>query len=83
MNLIKFVIAPYFLLGMVMGAAFSKHSSWHPGRNAFLVLGAIHIVLIVSAYSLAMKARSADAGIFTVYWQGCLRLNSAPRLISS
>ena len=56
-NLLKFILAPYFLLGMVMGAAFSKHSSWHPGWNFFLVIGVIHVLLIVCAYFLAIHSK--------------------------
>jgi hypothetical protein len=56
-NLLKLVIAPYFLLGGLMGAAFSKHSSWHPGRNFFLVVGAIHVLLIGCAYNLAINSQ--------------------------
>ena len=56
-NLLKFVMAPYFLLGMVMGASFSKHSSWHPGRNTYLILGAIHVLLIGGAYFLVINSK--------------------------
>jgi hypothetical protein len=42
---------------MFMGAAFSKHSSWHPGRKVFLVLGATHLLLLVSAYFLAIHSK--------------------------
>ena len=56
-NLLKFVIAPYFMLGTVMAVAFSKHSSWHPGLNACLILGAIHVLLIGGAYSLAINSK--------------------------
>jgi len=40
-----------------MGAAFSKHSSWHPGRNFFLVVGAIHVLLFGCAYNMAINSQ--------------------------
>jgi hypothetical protein len=59
--LLKLILAPYFLLGMFMATAFSKHSSWHPGRNVFLVLGAIHILLIGCTFFLAFKSKRNGA----------------------
>jgi hypothetical protein len=55
-NILKLAIAPYFVLGMVMGASFSKHSARHPGRDGLLILGAIHVLLIVGAYFLARNS---------------------------
>jgi hypothetical protein len=60
-SLLKLILAPYFLLGMTMGAAFSKHSSWHPGLNAFLVLGTIHILLIGCTFFLVSKSKQKGA----------------------
>ena len=55
-NLLKMIFAPYFCLRMIMAVACSSRSAWHPGLNGFLVLGAIHILLIVSAYFLAVNS---------------------------
>jgi len=46
---------------MFMGVAFSKHSAWHPGLNAFLVLGAIHILLICGTFFLVIKSKQKSA----------------------
>jgi len=54
---------------MFMGVAFSKHSAWHPGLNAFLVLGAIHILLICGTdrrpEAVWVTVTACDADIFT------------------
>jgi hypothetical protein len=63
--MLKLVIAPYFLLGMFMGVALSKHSSWHPGRNVFLVLAAIHLLLVCCGYFLAINSRQNGTQIST------------------
>jgi hypothetical protein len=64
-SLLKLILAPYFLLGMFMGAAFSKHSSWHPGLNVFLVLAAIHIFFIGCTYFLVIKSKRKSTQLST------------------
>jgi hypothetical protein len=56
-NILKLVLLPYFGLGMFMAVACSSHSAWHPGLNGFLILGAVHVVLIGSAYFLAINSK--------------------------
>jgi len=56
-NILKFLLFPYFCLGMVMAVACSSRSAWHPGLSGFAVLGAIHILLIVAAFLLAPNAK--------------------------
>jgi hypothetical protein len=41
----------------------SKHSSWHPGENVILILGAIHLLLVGCAYFLAVKSRQNGTGM--------------------
>jgi hypothetical protein len=60
-NVLKFMLFPYFALGMVMAVACSSHSAWHPGLSGFAVLGAIHILLIVVAFFLAANAQNNGA----------------------
>jgi hypothetical protein len=55
-NLLKLIFAPYFCLGMIMAVACSRRSAWHPGLNGFLILGAIHVLLMVGAYFLAVNS---------------------------
>ena len=55
-NLLKLIFAPYFCLGMIMAVACSSRSAWHPGLNGFLVLGAIHVLLIAGVYFLAVNS---------------------------
>ena len=62
-TILKLVMAPYFMLGMLIGAALSKHSSWHPGENVILILGAIHLLLVGCAYFLAVKSRQNGTGM--------------------
>lgn len=64
-TILKLVIAPYFLLGMFMGVALSKHSSWHPGGNVFLVLAAIHLLLAGCGHFLAINSRQYGTRIST------------------
>jgi hypothetical protein len=56
-NLLKFMLFPYFGLGMFMAVACSSRSAWHPGLSGFAVLGIIHIVLIVIAFFMAANAK--------------------------
>jgi hypothetical protein len=56
-SLLKLIFLPYFGLGMFMAVACSSHSAWHPGLNGFLILGAVHVVLIGSAYFLAVNSK--------------------------
>jgi hypothetical protein len=62
-NVLKFMLFPYFCLGMVMAVACSSRSAWHPGLSGFAVLGAIHVLLSVGAYFLAAKSKENGAGL--------------------
>jgi hypothetical protein len=61
-NVLKFTLLFPFCLGMVMAAACSRRSAWHPGLTGFAVLGAIHILLTVGAFYL-VKAQKNAAGM--------------------
>jgi hypothetical protein len=56
-NILKPILIPYLGLGMFMAVACSKKSAWHPGLSGFLVLGAIHVLLIGGAYFLAANSK--------------------------
>jgi hypothetical protein len=56
-NILKLILLPYFGLGMFMGIACSSRSAWHPGLNGFLILGAIHVLLVGSAFFLAVNSK--------------------------